>query len=80
LEEDDADEVIGLFQIHAMRWRRDGMETLYGVGSRLTPESQRTASARSSSTHEFTLPRLSDRNRTSDQMVGGSKPSGRATF
>ena len=73
LKDDDADEGIGLFQVHPMGWRLSP-----GWDPDSPRKSLRTASARSSSTHELTLPRVSDRNRTSDQMVGGSNPSGRA--
>ena len=59
---------------------RDGTKTLYGVGSRLTPESTKRRPRDGRSKHESTRSALPDGNRTSDQMVGGSNPSGRATL
>jgi hypothetical protein len=75
LKEDDSDEGIGLFQVHAMGPR---------LSPRRDPDSPRNRRKRrprdGRSTHESTLAARPDGNRTSDQMVGGSNPSGRATF
>jgi hypothetical protein len=55
------------------------MKTLSGAGSRLTPEST-TALPHGPVVHaRIDTAALPDGNRTSDQVVGGSNPSGRAT-
>src|ERR1035437_781868 len=74
LKDFDSDAGIGLFQVHAM-------------GSRLSPErdpdsprNRRKRRPRNGrSTHESTVAAHPDGNLTSDQVVGGSNPSGRAT-
>src|ERR1035437_4333460 len=56
---------------------RDGIETLPGAGSRLTPESTRTASSRWPF-HARIDTAAGSVDLASDQGVGGSSPPGRA--
>jgi hypothetical protein len=75
LKEDDFDKGIGLFEIHAMGLRLSPVRD---------PDSPRNREngvlANGRSTHESIPSARPDGKRTSDQRVGGSNPSGRATL